>query len=73
MGKITPEQLVSTLAHELHHRWQFQKFGPLYFVMSIPYVRQFLLEKTAIEVEKVADELVGNGGIRDEDPHTSGT
>jgi len=62
-----PEGVVSTLAHELHHMWQHQEYGVLYFLMCIPFLRNILLERTAIEVENAADELMGNGGIRDAD------
>jgi len=57
-GKDAPEMLVSVVAHELHHKWQFGKYGVLYFIMAIPLLREFLLEKTADKVEKAMDELM---------------
>jgi hypothetical protein len=72
VGKFSKEMMVSSIAHELHHAWQYKKYGPLYFLMSIPVLRQKLLEKTAIEVEKAADKAMGMEGLRDGDPDKSG-
>lgn len=71
-GQQMPEMIVSTIAHELHHMWQFKTYGPLYFVMAIPVIRQRFLEKTAIEVEHAADKLMHMDGLRDGDKNTSG-
>ena len=30
LGKSSPELLVSTFIHELHHRWQYKKYKLLY-------------------------------------------
>jgi hypothetical protein len=63
LGKDSPELLVSTFAHELHHRWQYKTYKVLYCLALVPIVRQFLLEKTAKEVELAADDLLGLGGF----------
>ena len=63
LGKDSPELLVSTIVHELHHRWQHKKYGPLYYLMLLPVVRQLVLEKTAKKVELEADNLLGLGGL----------
>jgi len=59
LGKQMPEMLVSTVAHELHHKWQFETLSIFYFFMAIPGIRQCLLEPTAKEVELAVDKLLG--------------
>jgi hypothetical protein len=58
LGQDVPSMLVSTVAHELHHKWQFEQYGFWYRFMVIPFVREFLLEKTADEVTIKMDELM---------------
>ena len=58
LGKTVPDMIVSTVAHELHHKWQFSHFGPLYCLMLVPGIRQVLLERSAKEVELKVDELM---------------
>jgi hypothetical protein len=72
VGKFSKNMLVSSVAHELHHAWQYKRYGFLYFIMSIPVLRQKLLEKTAIEVEKAADKAMDMEGLREGDPDKSG-
>lgn len=57
-GKIAMEMMVSTVAHELHHKWQLGNYGVLYYLMLVPGVRQLLLEKTAKKIELKVDELM---------------
>lgn len=60
MGKDSKEIMVSIVAHELHHKWQYKIYGSLYFLMSLPIIREYLLEKTANIVEKEVDVLMKN-------------
>jgi hypothetical protein len=60
LGKEVPSMIVSVVAHELHHKWQYRKYGILYFLMLLPLIREFALERTADEVEKKMDELMRN-------------
>lgn len=65
------EFLISTVGHELHHMWQHQKMGMFYFLLCIPPLRFMFLEPSAIDLERKIDEMMGMGGIRDEDKGSS--
>jgi len=57
------DYVFAIVAHELHHRWQYQTFGPwkytVYKVLRLP------LERTADQIEKAASEWIGLGGLED--------
>jgi len=59
-----PKMTVPTLCHELRHMYQYQKYKlPLYILASIPVLRRFTLEKSAWEVEKEAEKVLGMEGL----------
>ena len=66
LGKEQPEMIISTIIHELHHKWQYQKYKYIYPILAIPVLRQITLEKTALIIEKQADEIIGLEGLNDE-------
>ena len=54
------QEICSTYIHELHHRWQFQRWGLVkYILRAIPVIRQATLERTAKAIELQADRLLG--------------
>ena len=63
----TPEYLVSTLCHELHHRWQHETMGAKYILLANFITRDRYLEGTAREIERKVDKLLGMDGLRDGD------
>lgn len=63
-GKSSMELMVSTVAHELHHKWQLSHYKVIYYIMLLPVVRQFLLEKTAKKVELKVDDLIESQKIK---------
>jgi len=53
-------EICSTYIHELHHRWQYQRWGLFkYALRSIPFLRELTLERTAKAIELEADRLLG--------------
>jgi hypothetical protein len=66
LGKNVPSMLVSTVAHELHHKWQYEEYGIFYCLMLVPILRQLLLEQTADEVEYKMDDLMQDKGFTEE-------
>jgi hypothetical protein len=65
--RSTPEFLVSTLCHELHHKWQHDSWGFRYVLLCNFLTRDKFIEVTAREVENAADEYMGMGGLRNGD------
>jgi hypothetical protein len=63
LGKDSPDMIISTIIHELHHKWQWERFKFLYPFLAIPFVRGFALERTALIIENEADELLGLPGL----------
>lgn len=64
-GKLMPEFIIGTLVHELHHKWQFEKYGRVLFVLlAIPGLRRLTIEPSAYRLEDQVDELMGQGGLR---------
>lgn len=58
VGRSDPAGMVSILAHELHHRWQWERFGTvLYVLLSAPGVRRYTLEPSAYALEHAIDAL----------------
>lgn len=56
-------QLVfQTIVHELKHYWQMKKFGwVLYFVLQMPVIRQFTIQRQAKKVsQKIIDMKMSN-------------
>jgi len=64
------EFVISTVAHELHHMWQHQKWGWKYFILCMPPIRFYFLEPKAIQVENEVDKILGIQGIRSKDKGT---
>lgn len=53
-------ELASTYVHELHHRWQYQRWGLVkYAIKAIPVIRNWTLEASAKAIELEADRLLG--------------
>ena len=44
------KKLIGPIGHELKHREQFKTFKLLYFLLSMPIIRNFTIEPSAIEV-----------------------
>ena len=65
IGKVTPELLLSTVVHELHHKWQFEKYNIFYVIALIPFLRKNFLEKSAFKVEAETDIIFGNSEYDD--------
>jgi hypothetical protein len=65
--RSTPELLVSTVAHELRHKWQWENEPVRYLAACASFSRRWLLEPTANEVEAVVDAYMGVEGIGDGD------
>jgi len=63
----SPEYLVSTLAHELHHQWQHESWGIKYILLANFFTRDKYIERTAREVEQYIDGFIGMEGMRDGD------
>jgi hypothetical protein len=59
--------ILSTVIHELHHKWQFMKDPIGYVIACMTFQRNRKLEPTAIETEKEADVLLGLGELRRSD------
>ena len=57
------EQLASTVAHELTHRAQFYRSPPLYFLLSVPGLRELTLEREAKKVELAVDARLGQSSL----------
>lgn len=49
-----------TIMHELCHYWQSRKYGLLYFLMQLPVVREFAIEKKANRISDKLYEMVGS-------------
>jgi hypothetical protein len=62
-----PEFLVSTLCHELHHQWQHETMGWRYWLACSFLTRDFILERSAREVENAVDGYMNMSGLRDGD------
>jgi len=58
-ARMMTEVIMPTLCHELHHHWQYHKFGLLYVLGCIPIIREFVIEKTADAVEDAAETALG--------------
>lgn len=56
--------IVPTIAHELVHRKQFLRYGLLYFIMNIPILSEFLLEKDARRAETLAQEFLNLSSLQ---------
>jgi hypothetical protein len=61
-GRHTLNAMVPTLCHELHHKWQLDTWG-YWPYMCRCLLRNFLVEKTAYEVEQAADKLIEIGAL----------
>jgi len=64
VAKDAKHMIVGIVAHELHHKWQFQNYKLIYFLMAIPFIREYFLEKTADEVESAMDKLMEDKEFR---------
>ena len=54
------QEICSTYVHELHHRWQYQRWGLVkYALCAIPFLRNWTLEASAKAIELEADRLLG--------------
>lgn len=53
------EHLISPICHELHHRWQYDTFGILYVIGSFPYIKDYITEPSAHEVQYAVERLLG--------------
>ena len=58
-GNLLPKMLLPTVVHELRHKWQRKKFGWLFWLLAIPIVRRFTIERDALALEAEADEIWG--------------
>ena len=55
--------IIPTIMHELTHRQQFKKFGMLYFILNIPILSQFFLERSAVKIERIAQHCLKLDGL----------
>jgi len=55
-GQAAMDLMASTVAHELHHMWQYRTYKFLYLLALVPGIRQIALEYTAKRVELFVDE-----------------
>ena len=58
-GDLLPKMLLPTVVHELCHKWQRKKFGLLFWLLAVPLVRRFTIERVALALEREADEIWG--------------
>ncbi len=59
------EELASTAAHELTHRTQFYRNPLIYFLLSMPGLREITLEREAKETELAVDLALGKSALND--------
>jgi len=65
--RITPEELVSTVAHELRHKWQYENMPMRYIMFCGLFMRGSKLEPSACRVEQAVYTWMGRDGIKDGD------
>lgn len=58
--KNCPELILPTIAHELTHMQQHKKYGFLYILLSIPFIREFTIEPEARNVEKIVESIIND-------------
>ena len=58
-GTLLPKMLLPTIVHELCHKRQYKKFGLLFWLLAVPVVRRFTIERWAKALEREADEIWG--------------
>jgi hypothetical protein len=60
LSEFWAQEMCSTYIHELHHRWQFQRWGlAKYALRAVPFLRHWTLESSAKAIELEADRLLG--------------
>ena len=55
------DYVFTVVCHELHHRWQYQTWGPWSYTFK-KFLR-FPLERTADEIERAASAWIGLEGL----------
>ncbi len=55
-----PENIASTIVHELRHAWQYRRCKGLYALCCLPIVRQFTIEVDAKRIQEAADPYFEN-------------
>jgi len=64
-NKFYKEGLISTVIHELTHKYQYEKFGFLkYSSLNIPFIRELYLEKEARYLETLCDDTIDISKLR---------
>lgn len=57
------EIVIDTIIHELRHKWQHKKYGLLYYLLSLPLIRNITIERDARKEEKNAQLFFDKIGV----------